>query len=140
MKDLSKYVSVAYRRTQMFYTEQLKELGVSSGQFMFIVCICENVAQTQDELSQRLIIDKSTVAKILSQLETDGYITKTINSNDRRACSIFPTDKAVAIYPKILEIKDEWHNKMTENFSDIERDVFEKLMVKVMENSINNCK
>lgn len=140
MKDLSKYVSVAYRRTQIFYTEKLKKLGISSGQFMYIVCICENVGQTQDELSQRLIIDKSTVAKILSQLETNGYITKAINSNDRRAFNIFPTDKAVAIFPKILEIKDEWHRKMTENLSDIECDVFEKLMEKVMENTIKSCK
>ncbi|AET69323.1 transcriptional regulator [Desulfosporosinus orientis DSM 765] len=139
IKDLSKSVSVTYRRTQMFYTEKLKELGISSGQYMFIVCICENIGQTQDELSQRLIIDKSTVAKIVSQLETKGFITKNVNPKDRRAFSIFPTDKAVAIYPEILKIKNEWHNKMTENFSDIERDVFEKLMVKVMENSINNC-
>jgi len=140
MKDVSKYVSVAYRRTQIYYTEKLKKLEISSGQFMYIVCICENVGQTQDELSQRLIIDKSTVAKILSQLETNGYITKTINSNDKRAFNIFPTDKAVAIYPKILEIKDEWHRKMMENLSDIECDVFEKLMKKVMENTIKNCK
>lgn len=140
MKDLSKYVSVSYRRTQMFYTEKLKKLGISSGQFMYIVCICENVGQTQDELSQRLIIDKSTVARALLQLETNGYITKTINSNDRRAFNIFPTDKAIAIYPKILDIKDEWHSKMTENLSDIECDVFEKIMEKVMQNTIKNCK
>ena len=140
MKDISKYVSVAYRRTQMFYTEKLNKLGISSGQFMYIVCICENVGQTQDELSQQLMIDKSTVAKVLSQLETNGYITKAINSNDRRAFNISPTDKAFAIYPEILEIKDEWHCKMTENLSDIECDVFEKLMEKVMENTIKNCK
>lgn len=140
MKDLSKYVSVAYRRTQMFYTEQLKESEVTSGQFMYIVCICENVAQTQDELSQRLMIDKSTVAKVLSQLETTGYITKIQNLNDRREFNIFPTDKALVIYPQILEMKDEWHRKMTENFSDIERDIFEKLMEKVMENTVKSCK
>lgn len=140
MNDLSKYVSVAYRRTQVFYTEKLKKLGISSGQFMYLVCICENVAQTQEELSRRLIIDKSTVARILPQLETNGYITRVINSNDRRIINIFPTDKAVAIYPQILEIKDEWHRKMTENLSDIERDVFEKLMERVMENTIKNCK
>lgn len=140
MKDLSKYISVTHRRIQIFYTEKLKKLGVSSGQFMYIVCICEKVGQTQDELSQRLIIDKSTVAKVLSQLETNGYITKTTNPNDRRIFNIFPTDKAIDIYPQILEIKDEWHNKITENFSDIERDVFEKLMEKVMENAIKNCK
>jgi DNA-binding MarR family transcriptional regulator len=140
MMDLSKYISVAYRRTQMFYTEQLKKSEVSSGQFMYIVCICENVGQTQDELSQRLIIDKSTVARVLSQLETNGYITKVVNSNDRREFNIFPTNKAIAICPKILKIKDEWHSKMTEDFSDIERDVFEKLLGKAMENTIKNCK
>ena len=140
MRDLTKYISVAYRHTQMFYTDQLKELEVSSGQFMYIVCICENIAQTQDELSQRLIIDKSTVAKVLSQLETNGYITKVINSNDKRVLNIFPTDKATAIYPKIVELKNEWHCKIEETLSDIERDVFEKLMEKVMENSVKSCK
>jgi DNA-binding MarR family transcriptional regulator len=140
MKDLSKYVSVTHRRSQVFYTEYLEKLGISSGQFMYIVCICENTGHTQDELSQQLIIDKSTVAKVLSQLESNGFITKTINSKDRRAFSIFPTDKALTIYPKILEIKDEWHHRMMENLSDIECDVFEKLMEKVMENSIKNCK
>jgi len=140
MKDLSKYVSVAHRRTQIFYTEHLEKLGITSGQFMYIVCICENKGQTQDELSQRLIIDKSTVAKVLSQLELKGFVTRIIDSNNKRAFNIFPTDKAINIYPEILEIKDEWHRRLTENLSDIECDVFEKLMEKVMENSIKNCK
>lgn len=140
MKDLSKYISVTHRRSQIFYTERLKKLGITSGQFMYITCICENPGYTQDELSQQLIIDKSTVAKVLSQLEASGFITKTTNSNDRRAFNISPTDKALTIYPKILEIKDEWHHKITENLSDIECDVFEKLMEKAMENSVKNCK
>jgi DNA-binding MarR family transcriptional regulator len=140
VKDLSKFISVTHRRSQIFYTEHLEKLGISSGQFIYIVCICENLGQTQDELSQRLIIDKSTVAKALSQLEAKNFITKTINSNDRRAYNIFPTDKSLDIYNKILEIKNEWHHKITENLSDIECDVFEKLMEKVMENAIKSCK
>ncbi|WPC39815.1 MarR family winged helix-turn-helix transcriptional regulator [Clostridium sp. JS66] len=140
MKNLSKYISVTHRRAQIFYTEQLEKIGISSGQFMYIVCICKNPGYTQDELSQQLIIDKSTVAKVLSQLEVNGFITKITNSNDRRAFNIFPTDKALTIYPKILEIKDQWHRKITEGLSDIECDVFQKLMEKVMENSIKNCK
>lgn len=140
MRDLSKFVSVTYRRTQIFYTERLKKLNITSGQFMYIVCICENVGQTQDELSRRLNIDKSTVSRVLPQLESSGYITKVINSNNRREFNIFPTDKAIAIYPEILEIKDEWHNKITEDLSDIECDAFEKLLEKVMWNAIKNCK
>ncbi|MDR3602061.1 MAG: MarR family winged helix-turn-helix transcriptional regulator [Desulfosporosinus sp.] len=140
MKDLSKYIGVTYRRTQMFYTEQLKEMEVSSGQYMYIVCICENVGQTQDELSQRLMIDKGTVARVLFQLENNGFLNKVINANDRREFNVFPTDKAISVYPKILETIDEWHCRMTENLSKIERDVFEKLFEKVMENAAKNCK
>ncbi|NMM64942.1 MarR family transcriptional regulator [Clostridium sp. P21] len=140
MKDLSKYISVAHRRSQIFYTEHLEKLGVTSGQFMYIVCICKNPGYTQDELSQQLIIDKSTVAKVLSQLEANGFITKATNLNDRRAFNIFPTGKAIDVYPKILEIKDQWHHRITENLSDIECDVFQKLMEKVMENSIKTWK
>lgn len=140
MEDLSMYVSVTARRTQIFYTEKLKELGISSGQFMYIVSICDHTGQTQDELAHRLIIDKSTVAKVLVQLETSGFITKEINVNDRRSFHIFPTAKALSAYPYILEIKAAWHQKMTENLSELEREIFAKLMEKVMDNSIKNCK
>lgn len=140
MKDLTRYISVAYRRTQMFYTVQLKGLEVSSGQFMYIVCICENVGQTQDELAQRLLIDKGTVAKVLSQLEINGFVTKKKNVNDRREFNLFPTESAIAVYPEIVKLKEEWHNKLVENLSEIERDILEKLFEKVMENAVKNCK
>lgn len=140
MNDLTKFISVTYRRSQMFYTEHLEKLGISSGQFMYIVCICENSGQTQDELSQKLIIDKSTVAKVLSQLEAKEFITKTINSKDRRVFNIFPTDKSLDIYHKILEIQNEWHHRITANLSEVEYYVFEKLIETVMNNAIDACK
>lgn len=105
MKDITKYVSVAYRRTQVFYSEKLKELGIGNGQFMYIVCICESTGLTQDEISQRLLIDKSAVAKALAQLEESDFIFKETDPSDRRAYNIFPTRKAIDIYPRILEIK-----------------------------------
>ncbi|WP_238916159.1 MarR family winged helix-turn-helix transcriptional regulator [Clostridium sp. YIM B02555] len=140
MNNLSKFISVAHRRTQIFYKENLEKLELKSGQFIYIVCICETPGQTQDELSNKLIIDKSTVTKFLGQLEAEGYITKKINSFDRRAFNVFPTEKAIKIYPKIIEIQDKWHNFLLEGFSKIESDVFEKLMELVMENSITNSK
>lgn len=140
MKDLSKLIAVAARHTQMFYSERLKHRGVSGGQFMYIVAVCENPGETQDRLSERLIIDKSTVAKILAQLEAAGFVRRAMDANDKRALNVFPTEKAVAARLEILEIKNEWHDKLTLGLSEIERDVFEKLMEKVMENAIARYK
>ncbi|MFT8352205.1 MarR family winged helix-turn-helix transcriptional regulator [Clostridium saccharoperbutylacetonicum] len=140
MNNLAKFISVAHRRTQIFYKENLEKLELKSGQFIYIVCICETPGQTQDELSNKLIIDKSTVTKFLSQLEAEGYITKKTSSLDRRAFNVFPTDKAIKIYPKIIELQEKWHTCLIEGFSNIESDVFEKLMELVMKNSIKNSK
>lgn len=139
LKNLSQYIGVSYRRSQKFYTQHLKNLEVSSGQYMYIVAICENAGKTQEELSQQLLIDKGTAANVLSQLEANGFLTKTVNPNDRREYNIFPTEKAIAVYPEIVRIQEEWHCKLTEKFSDIERDIFEKLLEKTMNNAVKNC-
>lgn len=140
MKDLSKFISVTHRRLQVHYSELMKKLGITSGQYIYVICVYEHPGLTQDEISQLMIINKSTVTKMLSQLELAGFITRKGNPGDKRSYHIFPTDKASAIYPEIIKIKEEWHHKMTEGLTDIERDVWEKIMEKVMENSIKNCK
>jgi DNA-binding MarR family transcriptional regulator len=139
LKNLSQFIGVSYRRSQKFYTERLKDLDVTSGQYMYIVAICENVGKTQDDLSQEMMIDKGTAARVLFQLEMNGFLTRSVNPIDRREYNIFPTDKAVAVYPEILKVREEWHQKLTENFSDIEREIFEKLLEKAMKNAIKNC-
>ena len=66
IKNLSQFIGVSYRRSQKFFTEHLKNLGITSGQFMYIAAICEKPGETQDMLSQTLMIDKGTVANVLS--------------------------------------------------------------------------
>ncbi len=140
MKDISKYISVSYRRTHMFINENLKSVGITSGQYMFVLGICENPGCTQEELSHYLLIDKSTSAKVISMLESQGYVVKKPNETDRREYHLFPTEKAVEVNKTILQVHDKWQDLMTENLTEIERDVFGRLMEKVMENSVKNCR
>ncbi|MFA0815118.1 MAG: MarR family winged helix-turn-helix transcriptional regulator [Anaerofustis sp.] len=140
MKDISKYISVSYRRTHMFINENLKPYGITSGQYMFILGICENPGCTQEELSQHLLIDKSTCAKVIGGLESSGYVRKQCNETDRREYHLFPTEKALEINPKIIAAHEQWHRLMTENLTEIECDIFGRLMEKVMENAVKNCK
>lgn len=132
-------MGVSYRRSQKFYTGRLKDLDITSGQYMYIIAICENAGKTQDDLSQEMLIDKGTAARVLFQLEMNGFLTKSMNPADRREYNIFPTAKALAAYPEVLKVREEWHRKLTEDFSDIEREIFEKLFEKAMLNAIENC-
>lgn len=140
MKDISKTISVTSRRNQIFFSEKLKPLGITSAQFMYIVSICEKAGQTQDELSQEIMIDKSAVAKTLSSLEASGFIERKVNPDDKRAFNVYPTYKAHAIYPMIVKLKAEWHEMLLEGLSELECEIFEKLMAKVMYNSTKHYK
>lgn len=140
MKDLTRFISVSYRRTRIFYTEKLASLGITSGQFIYIVAVCDTPGLTQDELAQQLILDKATVANALPPLEKSGFIIKKANKEDRRKYNLYPTEKAMSIYPEILNCKADWHTKITEGLSDIEKDVLERLLEKMMLNTVKNCR
>mgnify|MGYP000621066203 CR=1 FL=1 len=58
MKNLSQYIGVAYRRSQVFYNEQMSSVGLTSGQYMYIIAICEEEGLSQDDLAHQLHIDK----------------------------------------------------------------------------------
>lgn len=132
-----KSISILYRKTQMYLNEQLISLSLTSGQATFIICICENKGISQNKLAEKLEMDKSTVAKTLGKLENDGYISRLINDRDTRILNIYPTDKALETYPKLLEIGSKWVGEITKDFTDIEKKIFEQLMYKTTNNVID---
>jgi len=140
MKNLSKHISMLYRHTQIYYSNHLSNLGIGSGQFMYILCICEHEGLSQDELSHELSMNKSTVAKILRQLEKTNFITRMVNERDKRIFNIYPTEKAKGIYQHIITVQSSWYELLLANLSEIESDAFEKLLEKVTENSIVSSK
>jgi DNA-binding MarR family transcriptional regulator len=67
------------RQSGINLDRQLKKLNLSFGQFLYIMCICENAGLSQENLSSRLKIDKGSVARTVKQLEADGYITRSVS-------------------------------------------------------------
>lgn len=59
---------------------------------------------SQVEICRDLDMDKSTVAKMLSRLEKNGFVTKSVNQDDVRSFHVALTDKAIALVPQTREI------------------------------------
>ena len=129
--DYIKIFSVIYWQSQSFCAKRLKDLGVTCGQFMYILCICEHPGVSQEKVAELTCIDKSTVAKAVQQLLQGGFITRQSSAEDRRANELYPTEKAKEIYPKIVEIIDSFNMGQLEGLTDIERDIFMRLLQKV---------
>ncbi len=129
--ELTLDIYIISRCTHNYYARELKKVGITMGQFPFIMGIAEDGGISQEKLSTKLMISKSTTAVIVQQLLTEGLITREVDENDRRNFKLHATKKALKLLPKLAEIIEKCHDVITQDLTDIERDVFKNLTRKV---------
>lgn len=137
MASLMKCIGVSQRCYTQYRDENIKPLGINGCHHMYIVNICKNPGITQEKLSKLLFINKSNVTRTIDQLEQDGFVLRQPSPEDKRSYLIYPTEKAVEIYPKIQEIITAWKNNILSDFSEEEKILLLTMMEKVMNKALN---
>ena len=94
----------------------------------FVLAICRMPGKSQEELARDLCLNKSTVARSLTQLEDRGYVTRTPNPADKRQMLVYPTEKMLDILPKVRSVTKEWNDLLSEGISEEELAVFESVL------------
>jgi DNA-binding MarR family transcriptional regulator len=81
------------------------------------------------------LVNKSSVARRLAQLEKEGYVTREPDENDRRVLLVSPTKKAQELLPCLQEMAREWNEIITEGFTAEEIEVFATLIERACANA-----
>ncbi|MBE6729782.1 MAG: MarR family transcriptional regulator [Ruminococcaceae bacterium] len=97
----------------------------------YAICVFKNPGISQEEISEKLCINKSNVTRALDAMEAKGFIFRETNPNDKRSLKVYPTDKLNGLMPKILKLAKEWNNYLTECISEEELEVFQKVLGKI---------
>jgi DNA-binding MarR family transcriptional regulator len=101
---------------------------LQSGHYAFVMAICREPGRSQEELARELCINKSTVARNLNCLEENGYISRVSLPHDKRQFSVFPTEKMLAVFPKIRDASLEWMTLLSEGIPQSELDIFDSVL------------
>ena len=96
---------------------------------MVILIVCDFKSLTQDEITKRLGLDKSVIAKTVNKLGETGFLIRTTNPKDKRTYDIQPTEKAWAVYPSVREEIDVCFQRMTREMSDKQQTEFSRLLL-----------
>ncbi len=131
MRELTLNIYKIGRYTQNFYAKEVKKLGITMGQFPFIMGIAEHDGISQEKLSANFMISKSTTALIVRQLLEAELITRETDENDRRNFKLHPTAKALALIPQIEAVIERCHRLITADLTEIEREICGLLLRKV---------
>ena len=109
---MMKNIKIISRCSTLYLEERLKGSGLSGIQATYIPEIIWSPGINQDQLAQKLHVNKSNVARQLFMLEENDFIERRRCENDRRVMEVFPTEKAIAVEKKIREANSEWRRAL----------------------------
>ena len=142
-RGFGRLMSILHRQSQVYINWSLKEFGITSAEYSFLLYLYRKEKATQDELSSYLYIDKAATARAVKSLEQKGYVTKDKDNADKRFNRICLTDKArkheAEIRKRIIRWSDFLTEGMDEETTDIILTALEKMVDKVERTNLKNA-
>ncbi len=124
-----KAISILYRKSHIWLNNDCVRFSLTAAQAVVILIVCDFKTLTQDDITKRLSLDKSVIAKTVTKLEERGFLVRTQNKKDKRTYDITPTKKALEVYPHLKEQIDLCFSRMTRQMKDSEREEFKRLLL-----------
>ena len=90
--------------------------------------ICAEPGITQEQLAQRLHVNRSSVTRQLTLLEEGGFILRQRSEKDRRAMHVYPTQRMREALPEVLGTFARWRDALTEGLTQEELCTLETLL------------
>ncbi len=128
MSKFMKMLNNISRSQAVFRGERVAVPDLQAGHYAFVLAICRAPGRSQEELARELCLNKSTVARSLGVLEENGYITRSALPSDKRQLSVYPTERMLAVLPRIREASAEWMALLSEGIDERELAVFHSVL------------
>ena len=133
-QTVGKYISIIHRTGSSFLSKEFSKFNIGSGQYMYLIHLYKNDGLSQEELTEILNIDKGTTAKSIKKLETEGFVMRVKDKNDKRINRVYLTPKALEIKDEFLSSINAWENTLTSNLSYAEKEQALTLLKKITYN------
>lgn len=131
-----KSISILYRKSHIWLNDSCTPYDLTAAQAVVILMVCDFVILTQDDITKRLGLDKSVIAKTVTKLVERGFLIRTTNPKDKRTYTIQPTEKAWKVYPFVKEQIEICFRRMTQHMTDTEQAEFKRLLLLAAEATI----
>ena len=138
MPKIMKSLNYVSRAQAMFIADAFLRKGivdVSAAHWPLIWSVYRQPGRSQEELSQDICLDKSTVARSLVQLEERGYIVRLPKAEDKRCLLVYPTEKTYELVPALRTIVSDWYDHILDGMTDEELEVFYSALVRIEQNA-----
>jgi DNA-binding MarR family transcriptional regulator len=133
--DLARLIWAINKAGQGFFAERLAPRGLGAGQYPLLSLLFMRDGLSQEEIAERLRIDKAAVAKSVRKLIDEGYADRRGDEEDGRVKRVSLTAKARKAKPALETIEAEWRSTLLAGFDEAEVDALRGYMTRLAVNS-----
>lgn len=120
MSEITRDIMEIARCSSQYKMDMLSPFGLKGCHSSYLSEICACPGISQDQLAQRICINKSNVARQAVILEEDGFIIRKPSISDKRVMELYPTEKTLELLPKITAITSRWEQWLTKDMTEEE--------------------
>ncbi len=131
MFDIIRTIGAVTRTIQIDSNNHFKELGLNNNLFIYIIRVCEKPGMFLGELADNVQIDRTTTFRTIKKLATLGYFELKKDAVNQKIKRVYPTEKAMDIYPQLHEYEQKQSDFLLSNLSTEEIAQLKQLMAKL---------
>lgn len=131
MSKIIRHLTAVSRCGVEYRKQQLGSLPIDGRSARYLLEVCDRPGISQEAMSRRLLVDKSTVARQSATLEDAGLLLRKPCPEDKRLLLLYPTEKTLALLPQLQKIWDDWEALVTEDLTEQERETLAELLLKM---------
>ena len=119
-----------------FGHEQIRDTGFSDTEHAICTFLCFHDHVSQDMIASALLQDKTTVAKALSALESEGLIAREQDGQNRRKNIIRITPTGRDSVSASMNIYDNWFDEVCACLEEPEREQVDRAIEKMIDRAL----
>lgn len=135
MEQVSQILKDISRCGRLYREAELEPLGLSARHGLYLNEIGQCPGISQEQLAQRLSVNKSNVARQVAAMEEEGYIRRSACGKDKRVLRLELTEKGQALLPHIQKILDSWEELLVRSLTGSEQQILEILLQRLRSNA-----
>jgi len=91
-KEVLREIGMIARCLDSISNVEFQHLNLSRGQYLYLYRICENPGIIPNQLAELIKVDRTTAARAISKLESDGFIVKQPALGNKKNKVLYPTE------------------------------------------------
>ena len=133
-ESIGKWVSTIYRRSQIYINKELGQYNIGSSQYLILLTLNDTDGIHQETISKNLHLDKATITRAVNKLMKQGYVTRKVDPEDRRAYVLYISKKGRNLVPKIRKVLNRTSRIFLAGFSTQEKEIALNLLKRMYQN------